>query len=132
MQHDCVCLFSLETKLLVYAKLPMGYTSVGGKRVYGRNFCYGKFGPTEIPYNTFMEHREQLEEVVYTSALLEQLFSGSFPNVSFRLTEIHKLDFDILVEVANALGLEYIKGRSKPTLQHKRALRKSVLARITD
>ncbi len=117
--------------MLVYAKVPMGYTSIGNQRVYGKFFSYGKFGPTDIPYELFLTHQEQLEEVGYTKDILEEEFGGKFPTISFKLSKLKLIPFENLVEIARSLGIDYHKGRQKPSLQHKRALRRSVLGRIT-
>jgi hypothetical protein len=109
----------------------MGYTTIGNQRVYGRNFSYGRFGPTDITYELFIENQERLEEVVYTAGILEEKFGCKFPTTSFRLSKLKLLPFENLVEIAHALGIDYKTSRQKPTLQHKRALRRSVLGRIT-
>ena len=118
--------------MLVYAKVPMGYISIGGQRIYGKFFSYGRFGPTEIPFNLFIENKERLEEVEYTADILEQKFGRKFPDISFKLSKINLISFEDLVKIAHALGIDYLKGRQKPSIQHKRALRKSVLTRITE
>lgn len=117
--------------MLVYAKVPMGYTTVGGKRIYGKNFSYGRFGATEIPYKLFMEHKEQLDDIEYTGAMLEEKFGHKFPEVSFKLSEIHLVIFLDLVEVIRAFGIKYSPSKN-PTIQERRALRRSIINRITD
>lgn len=117
--------------MLVYARVPMGYTSIGNKRVYGKFFSYGRFGPTDIPYELFLKHQEQLEEVEYTRDILEEKFGGTFPATSFKLSKLKLIPFENLVEIARALGIDYRTNRQTPSLQHKRALMRSVLTRIT-
>ena len=109
----------------------MGYTAVGGRRIYGRCFSYGSFGATDIPYKLFMKHREQLDEIEYTKIILENKFGHKFPEVSFKLSEIHLVNFLDLVKVIRAFGIRYSPSK-KPTIQERRALRRSIIDRITD
>ncbi|MHA2063189.1 MAG: hypothetical protein ACXABY_02290 [Candidatus Thorarchaeota archaeon] len=107
----------------------MGYTTVEGRRVYGKFFNYGRFGPAEMPYKTFKKNRELLEEVNITGSWLENRFGGKFPQINFKLTEMWKVEFGLLVQIANCMGIEYKKSRH-PNDTEKRALRKAILRRI--
>lgn len=109
----------------------MGYTTIDNKRIYGKNFSYGRFGATDISYKSFMKHKEQLEDVVYTGAMLEDMFGCKFPEVSFKLSEIHLVDFLDLVSIIRAFGIHYHASK-KPTIQERRALRRSIISRITN
>lgn len=109
----------------------MGYTTIGGKRIYGKYFSYGRFGATNIPYKLFLKHKDQLEDIVYTGAMLEDKFGCKFPDISFRLSEIHLVDFLDLVSVLRAFGIHYHASK-KPTIQERRALRRSIISRITN
>jgi len=115
--------------MLVYHKDSMGYTTIEGRRVYGEFFNYGRFGPTEVSYDAFRENRNQLVEANITKGWLEERFNVEFPNVCFKLTEMWKVDFKLLVEIANILGIKYSKPRH-PTVTEKNALRRSILRRI--
>jgi len=115
--------------MLVYHAEPMGYTSVDGKRVYGEYFSYGKFGPTEITYEQFRKYRPLLKELPITGAWLSEKFGKNFPECSFTYTQMRKLSFDKLVEVAKLLGIDYRKPRH-PTKTDVRALKTAVIRKI--
>lgn len=117
--------------MLVYAKEPMGYTTVDGKRVYGENFNYGRFGPTEISYESFRRYRDVLKEVPMTAAWLATRFGVPFPDICLSFVDTFQhMTFDELVDVAKLIGLRYVKSR-KPSKAEKRALRRSVI-RVID
>jgi len=118
--------------MLVYLKEPMGYTTVGKYRVYGRYFDYGRYGPTDIPISLYRENRDVLEDATYTPEIVKEMFSVDIPAVSFRISMMHLVDFDILVEIACAFGIDYHVGRNKPSTSEKMALRRSVIARLTN
>ena len=107
----------------------MGYTTVEGRRVYGKFFNYGRFGPTEMAYEVFRKNRALLEEEYITNEWLSKRFGIDFPSVRFKITEMWKLDFEPLIQVANLLGINYRKSRY-PTTTEKRALRKAVVRKI--
>ena len=117
--------------MLVYHKEPMGYTSIGSKRIYGKFFNYGRFGPANVTRSTFKKHKNILEEVEYDEKILKKIFGVTFPIVRFRISELWKLDFNKLIEVALLIGIPYIPSRT-PTYNERRALRKSVIGRLTD
>ena len=117
--------------MLVYHKEPMGYTTIDGKRVYGKFFNYGNFGPTDLPRSVFRKHKDELEEVEYDEKILEKKFGVAFPRVTFKISELWKLDFNKLIDIARLIGIKYIPSRS-PTDSERRALRKSVIGHLTD
>lgn len=119
--------------MLVYLKQPMGYTSIDGKRIYGRHFCHGKFGPTDIPRKLYKKNIDILEEVEYNKEILEEYFPGVFPNISFKISKLYKLSNDEIVELAHALGIDFIYNRNKkmPTIV-RRGLSKAVVRALTD
>lgn len=117
--------------MLVYARQPMGYTSICGKRVYGEYFSYGRFGTTEILHDVFRKYKEILVEAPITSDWLSVRFDTEFPEVSFTYEKMHEqVSFDVLVEVAKGIGIQYIKGGRKPTKIEKRALRRAIIKAI--
>ena len=116
--------------MLVYLKEPMGVSSIQGTRVYGRCYSYGSFGPTIVPREVFYKNRDILEEAPITSQWIKEKTGLEAPGqVNFLTTEFSKLDFDQTVDVARALGINYIKS-AKPTLEEKKALRRSIINRI--
>ena len=115
--------------MLVYHKDSMGYTSINGKRVYGEFFSYGSFGPTEVTYKEFNEFREMLRELPITGEWLGRKFGKDFPQCSFKYTEMRKLDFNKLIEIAKLLDIDYRKSRH-PTDTDRRALKKAVIKKI--
>lgn len=117
--------------MLVYHKEPMGYTSIGDKRIYGEYFNYGRFGPTDIPRSVFRKNKELLEEAEYNGEILGKMFGAEFPTVKFKLSEFWRVDFEVLIEIAKALGIKYLKNRKALTNIERRALRRGVLSKIT-
>jgi len=115
--------------MLVYHTEPMGYTSIDGCRVYGEYFSYGRFGPTEVTYEQFCKYRPILREFPITGQWLSQKFGKKFPECSFKYTEMRRLDFDKLIEIARLLGIDYRKPRH-PTGAEKRALKSAVIKKI--
>ena len=109
----------------------MGYTSIGDKRIYGKYFNYGSFGPVNIPRSVFNKNKELLEEVEYDEKILGEMFGCYFPPVRFKISELHRLDITKLVEIAKLMGIQYISNRT-PTHLEGRALRKSVISHLTD
>lgn len=118
--------------MLVYHKDPLGYTSIDGKRVYGKYFNYGSFGPVNIPRSIFKKNKEILEEVEYDEVLLEKIFGVKFPCVRFKISEFWKVDFKTLIDIAMSLDIKYIRNKGTPTDIEKRALRRGILNKITD
>lgn len=117
--------------MLVFLKEPMGSSIIDGRRIYGRYFNYGKFGPTEIPKKTYINNKDVLEEAEYNKRILEEKFGGEFPDVKFKITKLIKLPFDKTIELAAALGIEYIKSR-KPSRGERLSLRRAIAHRLTD
>lgn len=115
--------------MLVHHIEPMGYTSVDGKRVYGEYFSYGRFGPTEVTYEQFKRYRPLLREIPITDKWLSDKFNKQFPQCSFKYTEMRKLDFDKMVEIAILLGIDYRKPRY-PDKKDVRALKNAVIRKI--
>lgn len=117
--------------MLVYHIDSMGYTSIEGRRIYGRFFNYGRFGPTEISYDVFRKNRALLEEEYITDEWLNKRFGANFPSVNLKLTEMWKIDFKLLIRIANLLGIKYTKPRH-PTITEKNALRRAIFRTIDD
>jgi hypothetical protein len=112
--------------MLVYLKEPMGYTQVDGYRVYGRRYCYGKFGSTDIPKEVFDKYKDILEHAEYTKVWLENKFGGTFPDITFKLSELSKLSPRQLIQLNNAIGNTTVK-RKNLTIQDRNALRRALL-----
>lgn len=112
--------------MLVRLKEPMGYTSVGGHRVYGKCYAYGSFGATKIPRSVYFKHREILEEVEITGDWLSKKTGKKFPQLSFYLTKMYEVDLDSLINIAQLLGIEFIKTKEP----NKNALSRAVVKRI--
>lgn len=101
----------------------MGYLDIDGQRVYGRNFAYGSFGPTDIDRKTYKHNKKFLEEAVYTKEILEEKFGGEFPNISFKLSELRELPWDIVSELARLIGMTcHVRRKHLMTKREIRAL----------
>lgn len=115
--------------MLVYHRDSMGYTSIGDTRVYGEYYCYGSFGAAEILYKDYCRNKENLIEVPITGEWLSSKFGKTFPSCKFKYTEMRKLNFDTVIEIAILLGIDYKKSRH-PTDKDKTALKKAVMKKI--
>lgn len=118
--------FFYRFKMLVYLKNPMSYTSIDGKRVYGEKYAYGSMGPTSISIESYVKHKDILKETSYTKDWLDMRFNKDFPNISFKISEINKLDYTTLSKIANLIGLKHHKGKQKPPRGQLIVLRKLV------
>lgn len=112
--------------MLVQLKEPMGYSTIGGHRVYGKYYAYGSFGPTSVPREVYFSNREILEEVAITGKWLGKKTGRQFPNISFFTTKMSELDLETTIKIARLLGIEFIKTR-KP---NKTALSRTIVKRI--
>ena len=111
--------------MLVYLKSDMSYTVLNGKRVYGRKFAYGSLGPTDISMDIYNEKKDILSEAEYTKEWLNNKFGKEFPNISFKPSQLYKLDLGILTQIAHGVGIKYLWNR-KTTVQEKRALCRAI------
>lgn len=104
----------------------MAHTLIDGKRVYGRRYAYGSMGPTNISINSYKLYKNILEEAEYTKSWLDNKYNKNFPDISFKLSKINKIDYSTLVKVANLIGIKYYKSHIKPTRGQLIVLRRSV------
>ena len=111
--------------MLVYLKSNMSYTVLGGQRVYGRKFAYGSLGPTDVSMDIYKENKDILEEAEYTKKWLDNKFGKEFPNISFKPSELYRLDMDVLTHIARGVGIKYFR-RRKTSIQEKRALCRAI------
>ena len=111
--------------MLVFLKNDMSYTLIDNKRIYGRKFAYGSFGPTDISINTYREKKNILDEAEYTREWLHKKFGNESPNISFKLSQLYQIDIDILIQIAKGVGIKYIRNR-KISVQEKRALCRAI------
>jgi hypothetical protein len=114
--------------MLVYLKEPMGYTQLDEYRVYGRRFAYGSFGSVDLPIDLYKKHRDILEDARYTKKWLENKFDKEFPNMSFTIGDLYRMDFKSMVKLAKLVGVKYVgSGKKTPTTKERHALRKSII-----
>lgn len=106
----------------------MGCSVIEGRRVYGRFYAYGSFGPTNLPRALYLKHKEVLEEIEITPEWLKNKTGKDFP-IGIKPTEFFQVDFDIVIDIAHQLGIEYIKSRSPTTLEQS-ALRRAIIKKI--
>jgi hypothetical protein len=106
----------------------MGRSIVDGHHVYGKFYAFGSFGPTNISRKTFLEHKGTLEEIEITQEWLLKKTGKRFPT-GFKTTELHSVDFDVVIKIASLLGIKYIKSK-KPSSIERSALRRSVIKSI--
>lgn len=116
--------------MLVYLREPMGYTQLEGKRIYGRKYAYGSFGPADIPYKTYKANKGILIEADYTPEWLENKFGVEFPRVTFKVSDFSKMDFRLMADIANRMGVKYVWSASSknPTLKQRNALKRSIVS----
>jgi len=118
--------------MLVYLKEPMGYIALSGYRIYGRCYNYGNFGATNIPKALYIKNKNILDDATFTSEILLEKFNIDVPGLSFKISKIHLLDFDKLIELAYAFGIDYRIRKGKPNFSERLGLRKSVINHLTD
>lgn len=100
--------------MLVYCKNPMGYTSIDGKRIYGRYFARGSMPPTQLNYSSYYKNRGALESSPYTKEWLEKEYGSFFPNVSFiGQRDLSLMAFQTLVQIVRAMGVDYRDTKGK-------------------
>jgi hypothetical protein len=117
--------------MLVYLSQPMSACKIDGQPVYGKYFARGSFGPTNIPKATYLKNKDILEEFVITSEWLSRKFGKEFPSIAFTPSTFWTIDFQLVIEVARVLGIDYkSRGNKEYSDIEKRALRRSVLSRI--
>ncbi len=106
----------------------MGSSTINGRGVYGRFYALGSFGPTNVTRKTFLKHKNILEEIEITKEWLLKKTGKCFP-VGFKTGELHFLDFDVTIDIARLLGVEYIKSR-KPSSTEQAALRRAIIGKV--
>lgn len=111
--------------MLVYLKGDMAYSKIGEQRVYGRKFSMGRMGPTNISYELYKKNKYKLIEAQYTQEWLENKFNRNFPPISFYLNDLDRMSIELLIEIANCVGIDYIKSRWVRK-QEQRALSRSI------
>lgn len=116
--------------MLVFLKDDMSYTTIGGLRVYGKKFSYGSFGPTDVPIEIYKEKKNVLSEAEYTKEWLDAKYKCEFPDVSFMLSELYKINIYDLINIAKCVGITYHKGR-KITVSEKLALCRAIKKTIS-
>jgi hypothetical protein len=103
----------------------MSYTVIDGKRVYGKKFAYGSFGPTDISFEVYENNSKILSEAYYTKQWLDKKYNMDFPDITFKLSDLYKIDIDTLIEISRCIGIKYHK-RRKTTVPEKKALCRSI------
>lgn len=116
--------------MLVYLKQDMSYTTIDGHRIYGRKYSYSSMGPTNVSLDLYKEYIDILDEASYDKYWLESKYNGIFPNISFKLSELNKIDFNTLVVLAKLIGIKYIKTKNKPNKFQRAALIHCVVNRL--
>ena len=117
--------------MLVYLKEPMGCTEIDGYVICGKYYNYGRRGPANVPRKIYLKNKEILKEVPITGEWLSKAFNADFPSVKFTVTEMYRVNWPTLVEIARLRGIEYIGDvRRKSSELQRRALRKNILKRI--
>ena len=106
----------------------MGCSTIKGRRVYGRFYAFGSFGPANISRKTFLEYKSVLEEIEISQKWLLKKTGEKFP-VAFKTSELHLIDFDVVIDIAKLLGIEYIKSR-RPSSTEQAALRRAIIGKV--
>lgn len=115
--------------MLVFLREPMGYTQLDGHRVYGRKYAYGSFGPTDLPTDLYKKHKDILEDAKYTKVWLDNKFKQNFPDIAFTASDLYRMDFEAMVDIARKMGIKYVwTTNKKPTTKERHALRRSIIA----
>lgn len=119
--------------MLVYFKEPMAYANIEGQRVYGKYFARGVFGPTKVSRDTYFKYQDIFENFEYTSEWFARKYNKEFPSIKFDRSNFWTIDFTVVIELAKLIGIDYRGGQKREFSDiEKRALRRSILARIED
>ena len=86
----------------------MGYTSLSGYRIYGKKYCYGRFGPTDIPIELYKSNSHILSVPIYTYSYLVKRFDN-FPHLDINIFQLEKLDDKTIIAIARAVGINYLR-----------------------
>ena len=114
--------------MLVYLREPMGYTELEGHRVYVRKYSYGSFGSTNIPVIIYKKYKDILEDAQYTQDWLEKKFNNKFPNISFDVNDLYKMNFKTMIDLAILMGVKCkSSAKKKASIIERHALRKSII-----
>ena len=106
----------------------MGRSTVDGYNVYGKYYAYGTFGPTNLPRSVFVKNKDVLEEIEIDKGWLLKKTGNAFPT-SFKTTELYTFDFDVTVQIARLLGIDYIKSKN-PSTKEQSALRRAIINKL--
>jgi hypothetical protein len=100
--------------MLVYCKNELGRSDIGGKPIYGKRYCRGRFGPTEITNADYMGNAPTLERVPYTTEYLEEKYGTKFPPaLSFNgWLDLRNCERQVIIETAWALGINWSPTRA--------------------
>lgn len=120
--------------MLVYHKEPMGYIQLGLQRVYGKHYCKGRFGPTDLDYNIWQNNKDILIEAEYTKEWLENKYKKEFPPIEFKISTLKNLDDRTLKQLAILVGVKFHNKWGSPRLdqQEKNAVIRSVTLALND
>lgn len=117
--------------MLVYLKNPYGYTTIGGKRVYGKSYAYGTMGPTDIGMKEWEAHKDVLEEATYSCEWLEKHFGLNKRGFSFTFSDLKKIPFRELVLIAKYVGVQYVGPiKTVGSIKERNSLIKSIGIRL--
>lgn len=114
--------------MLVYLREPMGYSQVGDKRVYGRSYCRGRFGPTDIAEEEWKKEEDKYIHAEYTKEWLENKFKRTFPTISFTIDTLKDMDDRTIKNLAVLVGINFKDKWGAPHLDRigRNALIKSI------
>lgn len=115
--------------MFVYLKEPMAYTSIGGKRVCGKLYAYGTYGPSNISIEDYKSNRDKIIDADYPAAWLKQKFGRDVQPFNFEQLRAMSVD-DLIKFTKVTLGIKYFRGEDTDT-KTKNALLKALMHHLT-
>lgn len=109
--------------MLVYLKESMGYSDIDGRRIYGEYFARGAFGPTVVSRSFYYKNSNRLVEATIDSRWIKEKTGGTI-SFRFKSREINELSWDRMIELAKAIGIDYIGGRSN---EERKGLKRAII-----
>ena len=103
----------------------MAATEINGKRVYGRRYGYGTFGPANLSIEEYRANKDRLEDAEYPVEWLRAKFGKDIK--PFKFSELKDMEFLDLVAFARTLNMKYSVNSTITHTVAKNALLKALM-----
>lgn len=117
--------------MLVYLKEPMASTEIDGKRIYGKSYSFGTFGPTELSVEQYKKYRDILIDAEYSSKWIKNKFGTD--SKAFKFSDLKEMPLEELTKFARkSLGLRYHETRTASNIVEKNALLRYIMHALSE